>query len=527
METLPETLATAAVAEAARAVFAAESNPSLRGDALLAIERAIELSIRLVESSSKSILDDIASRCLQPTWTVHLRGRIALLQHEITSGRTPLRRVVECANVPFEDRLVEVAYDIQRLLVTKPTSPSDPSISWTTAWMRHPAFDRVTPMARAFQDDRDFENHVLQLAHEVTHVISLRGAIGFTVNILRMALLHAEMALWRSRYSEIDEKFSDAFVDAQGIAHTEPGSITQLSIVEIAASTALKLNLFQEVWRPLLEGLAVFGEGCADPADDRAIIDDVALCIRNLFDVDVEAGDPETARSAHLSFVGEFDTMLSKAIRKQGPAHLEGFLIDGDKCYFCGYMVIRAIVSRLRATTARPISGAQAFRLLLHAFKYGAFEFIPDIDQSPDAFFQDAIEKMQDFLRSIARLTEESISQFLHHDDPTTSPGYFRWKNGKLIPVDATPTDGDAFTKEFEPWTEWSFAKSLMPRLLTDYGPPGSWDLAKNGRSLRQCLAWAQRASAKEMLTSEQTQGDIRDVFRHRETWATRPAAAT
>jgi hypothetical protein len=505
-----------AISNTAQLIQAAEHDPLLRFRTALAAEQAIELATLSSAESGLASLREIDALCAKVTWLEFLRALIVLEIDCFARGLPRSKRIADGTPIDLETCLTETQYDVWRASLRKESQRTVPSVSWVKAWMRHPAFDDVVPMARSFYEDQRFDSHLLQLVHEVTHVMSLRGAVGFTITILRMTLLQLESIIWRTSWPQFDDGFELAFLSAGGLAPLPPGDLRLLSAVETTCSVALKLKLFQEVWRPLLEGLAVFAECGADPSGDPVVIDDVSLCIRNLFDVDLEAKNVEDVREAHQAFVLEFDAIVSAAIRSRGPIRLESYLIDDDRVYFCGYVAVRAIASRLRATAQRPLSATQIFRLLLHAIKYATYDYIPEMEQSPDAFFEQALERMKNFVRAVSGLSKDSIEAFL--TPPATPEGVtakFHWEKGKLTLTGSGADDDDALSRRLSAWLQYHYVKALVPEHGTEnYGEQATWDVATNGAYLRKVLTTVKRSQLLSWLDQPEFATNLSEIFR-------------
>lgn len=93
---------------------------------------------------------------------------------------------------------------------------------------------------------------------------------------------------------------------------------------------------------------------------------------------------------------------------------------------------MRSVVATWRKATARRIPGYEAFRLLLHATRFGTVEAVPNLVLSSGDFCEAAQRQMCEWVCNLARLPKEEIEDFL---SPPSMDGHVRdvrWNNVRL-----------------------------------------------------------------------------------------------
>jgi hypothetical protein len=240
-------------------------------------------------------------------------------------------------------------------------------------------FAKAVPHANSFLKDRDFPRQLAVLTHEITHVLSFLGDVGAALLALRVAGLEISLDLWKGSNPH-RTNFLEIFKDSHGVAPLVPGDAAWLLPAERQLEIRRKSQILLNVWTPWLEGLAVYGELGADPEIDPTTINPVTECVLNLVDFFRDQRNPRSSIEDEIrSYLAAFEKRCSEALKENGPRRLEDYSRKEQEPYFHGYVAVRAIAARWRATTGRNLSSAQCFKLLLHATRYGVRRFIPDL----------------------------------------------------------------------------------------------------------------------------------------------------
>lgn len=362
----------------------------------------------------------------------------------------------------------EMAFDLARLALAPLQQVASVGTDWMTGTFEHPAYRRCVPHNHSFLREADFEKLLMVLAHEITHVLSLIGNVGDAFNCLRVAAFHAELILWQSIPGTTADTLSDQ-VATHGVARLEDGSAGALFRVEQSAELALKAKMLQDVWTPWFEGLAVFGEMAADPTLDPERTTPVTEALRNLVDAQwhlLLQADGQKGQSDVEAFIAQFEARCSQAITQLGPSRL-GTYITAPEAYLAGYTAVRGIVAAWRATRQVPLSGTEAFMLLLSATRYDTADAIPDLSLRSDLFRVEAQEKMSAWVARLANMTAASLGAFL--DVPTAEITGFRyaWQGGQLTkqPQDVAEERRDLMAKATRRLKE-AFASLTRPEDL-------------------------------------------------------------
>ena len=334
----------------------------------------------------------------------------------------------------------DIEIDRARLELEPPPPSERAYADWTDLTVDHPAYRRAVPHLHSFLREADFDSHLLELTHEITHVLSIMGGVGTALTSLRVATLDPELTLW-SLVPGASEGDLNGRIAKEGVALLEEGKAASLFRVEQGLELTLKAHILQDVWTPWFEGLAIFSEMAADPALDPTGIGPVTRCLRNLVDFYPPTNDSggsqdiERIKAAYEEYVTEFETRCSAAIARRGPGRLRTYFRTTEVPYFSGYLAIRSIVSAWRVTTERPLTGTEAFGLLLHATRYGTFNAVPDLSFRSDIFARAALEMMCDWTSRLAQLSREEIEDFLTPPLRDGPGRIYRWEGARLIRV--------------------------------------------------------------------------------------------
>jgi hypothetical protein len=324
-------------------------------------------------------------------------------------------------------------------LALEPAPKSDKShADWTALTIDHAAYRRAVPQHRSFLREAELDRNLLVLTHEITHVLSLIGGIGNALTSLRVAAIDTEATFW-SLVPGAEEINLTERIAQEGVAPLASGEIGLLFRAEQGIELTLKAQILQDVWKPWLEGLAIFGEIASDPALDPVGIGPVANCMRNLIDFtppNSESGAPldeADIRKAYDQFTAEFEAIYSAAINRHGPVRLSRYCRSSQTPYLAGFVAVRSVVSAWRYTTGRPLTGTETFGLLLHATRFGTSNAIPDLSLRSDLFAMTALEMMADWAQNLTQLTRDEIENFLAPPQRDGPGRIFRWEGCRLV----------------------------------------------------------------------------------------------
>lgn len=338
----------------------------------------------------------------------------------------------------------DIEIDKARLALEPPPPRSvGAQADWTALTVDHPAYRRAVPHSQSFLTEANFDSLLLELTHEITHIHSILGGVGMALTCLRVASFDTELTLWSNVPGAGDGL--EARISKEGVAPVKEGDASSLFRTEQGLELPLKAHILQDVWTPWFEGLAIFGEMAADPVLDPIGIGPVTNCLRNLVDfippTNNSGGllDPERIRASFEEFVAAFDARCSTAIARRGPGRLRAYFRASEVPYLAGYLAVRSVVSAWRVTTGRPITGTNAFALLLHATQHGTFSAVPDLSLQSDLFATAALEMMCDWASRLAQLTSEEIEDFLTPPPRDGNGRAYRWDGPHLIRV--TPAE--------------------------------------------------------------------------------------
>jgi hypothetical protein len=336
----------------------------------------------------------------------------------------------------------EMNFDLVRLPLLPKPQDVGATIDWTSWMVDHPRYQRAIPHNRSFLREAGFDGLLLVLTHEITHVLSLIGGIGNALNCLRVAAFDAELTMW-SVTPEASETMLLERIPEEGVAPLRDGDSASLFRAEQAIDLTLKAQMLQDIWTAWFEGLAVFGETAADPSLDRFRFGPVTNALRNF--VDAQWSDswsaaqmsqmPKEQIVAEITrFFAEFENRCSAAMIKRGPSRLWAYLDETGVPYLAGYIAVRSIVSAWRETTQRPLTGNEAFSLLLHATRFATFDAVPDLSLRSDLFVEAATEMMCEWVARLTLLTREEIEDFLAPPPPDELPDYsYSWRAHHLV----------------------------------------------------------------------------------------------
>jgi hypothetical protein len=354
----------------------------------------------------------------------------------------------------------EMNFDLQRLELTPKPMAASATTDWVSWIVDHPAFRRVVPHNRSFIREAHFDSLLLVLTHEITHVLSLIGAVGIALNCLRMAAFDAESAMWIVAPGTTTDNIV-RLVGEFGHAPIVDGQVASLMRAEQGLELTLKAHMLQDVWTPWFEGLAIFGEIAADPKLDSVRIGHISYALRNLVDSQWEVtGQLAQFTETFTDFAAKFEARCSVAIVRRGPARLRGYLRRKDVPYFAGYIAIRSVVAAWRARSPSILTGTEAFNLLLHATRFGTTDAVPDLSLRSDVFLEAAIAKMHDWASRLAALSAEEIDGFVRTPLEDDKHFTFTWEGDRLVKQTREPK---TFKEHVDLWLREALASLTRP----------------------------------------------------------------
>jgi hypothetical protein len=345
-------------------------------------------------------------------------------------------------------KVAQMAED-ERVALQGPPEDHKARADWATWSMRHAAFRSAIPHGNSFLRERDRDQLILVLNHELTHMVSMTSGVGLAIMALRAALTELEVDLWvRHAGDQLDVAVAGV---RRGLAPVADDDLRALALVERELEIALKLRVLQDCWAPWFEGLAI-AEELSDPRDDPDAHTPSLQALMQLVDAPVrpEPVDNEATFGAKVSaYFSQFEDLYSEAVRAQGPARLQSYLRPPHAAnYLAGYLTVRSIVAAWRHTLAKLLAGKAATRILMHVTRYGTGDAVPDLALPLDEFRRQAVRRHVEWVEWVASLRADQIQATL--DLIGTAGSSSRgaaWRNGEL----ATSTeDNAALTKKVD-----------------------------------------------------------------------------
>lgn len=398
------------------------------------------------------------------------------------------------------DLEIEAALEKLETAVAPASASADP-ITWT---IEHPAHRRAIPHLRSFLRERDFDHHLVELAHEITHILSYLGHLGAAITCLRVANFDNESTLWALAYdgpASVENIHSRV---SEGPAPLAVGDASQLFRAALGVELAAKARALQDIWAPWLEGLALYGETAADPATDLTRINGVAQALRGLIDFyPPEGTTAQSLPEVFDRFVREFEERCSQAMRRRGPDRLGDMLRREGEPYFAGYLGVRAVVASWRANGRPTLDGSQAFDLLLHATRFSTAQAIPDLSLPSAEFERRARAGMAAWMRGLAGVSVRTLDDFLAPVDPSDPGRICFWEGFELVWPDDPIKDGE------QRQTRWlaGLLKQALKSLLTadDVSIWRGW--SDDTPALAECVAEALSAHQDSVAWASELQG--------------------
>jgi hypothetical protein len=198
--------------------------------------------------------------------------------------------------------------------------------------------------------------HMSVALHEITHFVSLENALGYVMGFLAM---HAQTAA-----EAIEE-------------NSERGQPVDISEIEAYAAWQKQYRLLLELWRPLLEGLAVYAQTHEPHENGDALIEPVQLLWHWKLSM-VALGKNHDAELRAATIDEGFLHSLYRTIR-QGPslqlgdntlaAGLEFVQPEGLRPYFLGHAYLRTLQRCLAQACADYANSERFFNLVLRILR--------------------------------------------------------------------------------------------------------------------------------------------------------------
>ncbi|SDJ97900.1 hypothetical protein SAMN04487898_105200 [Pedobacter sp. ok626] len=351
--------------------------------------------------------------------------------------KKPFEAWVENFSAVSNDFMLEIADGRFDLLLHKETLMVNFN-NWTLSYSK---MLNSIPHGDSILKEEQLGNMLLDLKHELTHVYSLFGVIGLTLNIMRWTLVDLEAILFLDNSSKMDTSTDDAIIElfnsGKPFPMREP-SIISLLHTERSAEIENKIQSMEQTWTPWFEGLALYGEFADDPTLDPEIESPINLVMSNLIDY-----IPDT-KNKHAPTLDEiitqarihrdtFEKLCSDAKQKIGKDLLWPYLKGSHKQYLPGYLTVRNIVAKWRLKLGDiPLRGDQAFRILLNLTRFSGMELMPDLSLSARTFKNSVLEQHIKWLEMIADIDVEDLKVLIHPDARTAGVN-IAWREGRMI----------------------------------------------------------------------------------------------
>jgi hypothetical protein len=238
------------------------------------------------------------------------------------------------------------------------------------------------------------------------------------------------MELWALVAKEKKAISAEQFFTDPAPAELQDVNPAALAWAEQQIDLERKAQVLEDCWAPWFEGLAVFGETAADPRAEAEASSQTVYVLFNMWERQLHpTGDDRDA--IRQAFAGErayAEKLYGEALDRSGRARLRGYVDTQHRHYLPGYLALRSVVAAWRRTVARPISGAEAFRLLLHMTRFSGFDQVPDLSLPLDEFHTDVQIRLKRWLENAANANGEELERAL----TMISGEGFRWTGGRL-----------------------------------------------------------------------------------------------
>lgn len=429
---------------AALARTAAE-DPSLRLDAFDAVESAVKTlpADPHVRNASLALLRDLVTMDFLEELRIPLALNLARAGDDAAAGDPRYAGGSIVVDVGREDLATLLTHllwareveDARHSLDPRPETTSAEA-SWATWSFRHRAYERAVPRGSSILREREMDQLLLVLAHETIHVVSMASGIGVALSALRAAVVDLELTLWT--FVGASESLSREELLVDGLAPLKDGNVLALAQAEQELELVRKTQTLEALWAPWLEGIAVFGELADDPRDDPDQWSPIVQMTMNLVDADVNGDSARQGRSIEQVVRSEQEAAelrYSQAIHAIGHHRLRAYCDRYRTKYLPGYLAARRIVSAWRRSLTAPLTGTGAFRLLLHATRFGTHECIPHLGLPLEEFVAEARSRFTNWLEELQAISAGDLELAL------SSSAFGRWVAGRYEPADSSPDD--------------------------------------------------------------------------------------
>ncbi len=306
--------------------------------------------------------------------------------------------------------------------------------NWT---IQYPKMLNSVPMGLSILKEDALDEMLMDLKHELIHVYSLFGMVGLVLDLMRWALVDLELYLHLfSSSHKIEQEELELFLKGKKPVGLIKPDLTLLSLAERSAAVENKIKIYEQVWTPWFEGLALYGEFADDPTTDPDIESPVTSIFSNLIDFNPLHGDIKNLDD-FKKVASEHKNLMEKhyhqAIENQGSNLLWPYLKSNHKQYLPGYLAVRATVKKWRVALGdTKLSSAQAFRILLHLTRFSGAEVVPNLSLAPKEFQVACIDQQIKWFEFIGSVHLEDLKVFLESAD-IFSTRTLAWLNGRLV----------------------------------------------------------------------------------------------
>jgi hypothetical protein len=334
----------------------------------------------------------------------------------------------------------------RRLELQKGCTPSSIATATWDSWsLVHPNLLHAVPHSTSLMRERNLDDYLLTLSHEITHVFSMTGPVGIATTAMRWALFDLDLELWSLSFKQesfamdeiIKHMLESAATSSLAWWRTPQDDLTvpRLSRVEQALVLARKIQILEDSWAPWFEGLAIFGES-ADPTLDEFSYSNVASVITQLFETDAANAAAEQGRPLEEILrqkQREAEALYSSAVQRSERYRLRTHIDKYSSRYLAGYLAVRAVVSAWRRKLGQKLTSAEAFRVLLHATRFTDLrEVIPDIALAIPDFEEALNQKHRKWLWSLAQISLADLIEMTSTFDDYKEKPLTYWRGGRL-----------------------------------------------------------------------------------------------
>ena len=309
--------------------------------------------------------------------------------------------------------------------------------NWTDWTVEYRTLLRAVPQGSSILKEEWLSLVLLTLQHEIAHVLCLNGFLGRALLALRLTRYESEVDLWANLKLHGADFDRDAPVRPRALAPLVEPDVMRLAMAEQGVELDREIQILQNVWTPWFEGVAVFGETAADPQMDPDAFSQAVSVIYNLWDTPVGQNARESGREVvevAAERLAEAEALYSRAREDEARFRLRSYFDEaGAPKYLTGYLAVRAVVTSWRATLGRPLSGAQAYRVLLHATRFSELpELVPDPRLPVDSFREEAVDRHARWVASLARIAREDLEEIMGLYSTGAGVIGAGWRGGRL-----------------------------------------------------------------------------------------------